>query len=553
MSMTPTPDSDVHYWLSDDSVPRAVIRERVSERREQLAKQRRYIEEEERRLSTIWNSILPINQLPQELIVDIFIACDDPAQTWPFGRSKIGWIHLTRVCRYWREVACASPNLWRSIHVRRGSAWTELCLIRSAPCTIDVSFDDSRLPPSTFDLLRPHFNRIRTLTVLPVDMTPHLPALLSILNKGLHSLENLHVSSPVTTSTERVGVELTSQLHPNLRRVQLGRSTIPHDPGVYSNLRSLTLTDCTRDGISFHQFLDFVSGSPIEELNLRKVLHQLSIDDASTSGSTLRCGPPIDMPRLRRVKLHNDPPHVVSHFFSHIAVPSTARVLVKASCIRNGDNTQETLSALLPRPHARSLSLLSQATEISLIVDHIYMLRISCPEKYAYAFVRLEVRTDHIGWTPSLRRAFQDVVAICSGAPIKTLNIEGYRGDEHESNDWPILFEGFPALQSLTLEGDGNTSDIWQALHPTPASATADKPVVHIPCPSLRSVRYDGAFPLREDIMSEIVECLRDRAKYGTRLELLQFTLYHVRSTDYRTLMQTYCPELKELVTNVIH
>ncbi|KAK0462126.1 hypothetical protein IW261DRAFT_1348449, partial [Armillaria novae-zelandiae] len=60
----------------------------------------------------------PCRQLPNELLIDIFIRClsgrdqlDSPSNPGAFH-----WT-LSHVCRKWREVAIGTPEIWSSIHL----------------------------------------------------------------------------------------------------------------------------------------------------------------------------------------------------------------------------------------------------------------------------------------------------------------------------------------------------------------------------------------------------------------------------------------------------
>ncbi|KAI0262769.1 hypothetical protein BC834DRAFT_374007 [Gloeopeniophorella convolvens] len=45
--------------------------------------------------------------------------------------TRMGWIVCSQVCRRWREVALATPSLWRHISVSLGPRWLECSLARS--------------------------------------------------------------------------------------------------------------------------------------------------------------------------------------------------------------------------------------------------------------------------------------------------------------------------------------------------------------------------------------------------------------------------------------
>lgn len=70
------------------------------------------------------NALTPACRIPAEVLVEIF-KCDDLAKYTgdaciflgidrPYG-LELGWILVTHVCRYWREVALHSQALWANI------------------------------------------------------------------------------------------------------------------------------------------------------------------------------------------------------------------------------------------------------------------------------------------------------------------------------------------------------------------------------------------------------------------------------------------------------
>lgn len=70
----------------------------------------------------------PIAQLPSETLITIFLECvahDTPSL------SNLGWIQITHVCRFWRDLALHSPLLWTNIPLRLGRECMEEFIRRS--------------------------------------------------------------------------------------------------------------------------------------------------------------------------------------------------------------------------------------------------------------------------------------------------------------------------------------------------------------------------------------------------------------------------------------
>ncbi|KAI1789246.1 hypothetical protein LXA43DRAFT_588967 [Ganoderma leucocontextum] len=71
------------------------------------------------------NAAAPINRVPQELLTDIFALSPGTIShagdtrelaNWPFEEIDVSDLHkLTKVCRYWRDLAVATPMLWNTV------------------------------------------------------------------------------------------------------------------------------------------------------------------------------------------------------------------------------------------------------------------------------------------------------------------------------------------------------------------------------------------------------------------------------------------------------
>ncbi|KAH9943582.1 hypothetical protein B0H21DRAFT_487168 [Amylocystis lapponica] len=73
-----------------------------------------------RSLHTLQNSTAPVNRLPNELLVGIFHLMDPRPGYTRAEAEYMRWIKLMTVCRYWHDVAVASPGLWNKIDVSNG-------------------------------------------------------------------------------------------------------------------------------------------------------------------------------------------------------------------------------------------------------------------------------------------------------------------------------------------------------------------------------------------------------------------------------------------------
>lgn len=95
-----------------------------------------------------WNNFLPIHQLPNEILEEIF-QISVSMKVWNsyhyiiITTPSIAWVKLTHVCHRWRRVALGCPRLWSEFSDRISKRWAEAFMTRSLPRPIDptVYFD----------------------------------------------------------------------------------------------------------------------------------------------------------------------------------------------------------------------------------------------------------------------------------------------------------------------------------------------------------------------------------------------------------------------------
>ncbi|KAI0042137.1 hypothetical protein FA95DRAFT_1564619 [Auriscalpium vulgare] len=130
------------------------------------------------------NALTPVARLPSEILARIFsmVALDEPIVTHsrdyqnlePGGPTssaakRMGWIKVTHVCHYWREVALAHPALWERVSFSIGPEWTEELLARSkgAPIIVDLRGAQPDSDHSWYDHLCNHLGHMKALYMDP--------------------------------------------------------------------------------------------------------------------------------------------------------------------------------------------------------------------------------------------------------------------------------------------------------------------------------------------------------------------------------------------------
>ncbi|KAI0755526.1 hypothetical protein C8Q74DRAFT_312174 [Fomes fomentarius] len=524
-------------WLRDASSSPAAVREKVSEYQNTLERWRMAILDKERRLNAVWNSTLPVNRLPNELIVYIFILYTESHGSI---EPNFRWTRILAVCRHWYTVACATPQLWRHIRVPGRPEWVELCLVRSAQCTVDVYLARQCVSAGSLDLILPHAHRIRSLYWPDtVDAWLQGQTVFRLINCAMPSLETLTIFRRLGnegTIETLFSSDLLSGRYPRLRSVALKGAAIP-GRGSFPNLRSLSLVSCLLQDMTFDSFVGFLSRMRLQELFLYDILSRLS------GGSSDR-GPRRSLPKLTKLVLGNHPPHASSQFLSRVALPSLASMKVSArnDYVLYPAGNAQSLSALLPSDRATSLPMFSSTAFISLTVLSGHLTIVSsrrCPRD-PQECIDLDIPIEPLN--VCLPHAFQELLLLYAGAPVKHLSVEAYHGFD-VTDPWVPVLHAFPDLEHLSLHGMGDLLDVSLALTPE-RDAGDHEGKSGVVCPSLRSLLFEGKFDVLPDSVQALLDCLRYRAERGSRLE--EFTwISHAGSNE------RYRQPLEELVGEV--
>ncbi|ETW86352.1 hypothetical protein HETIRDRAFT_309161, partial [Heterobasidion irregulare TC 32-1] len=135
------------------------------------------------------NSFARISCLPPEILSRIFsfLAVINVPTGYNFSPKsvgqKLGWIRVSHVCSYWREVALKDPTLWRCIPFLLGSQWVAEALVRAkgAPLIIDIKdqFHDKERARSFISSTLPHLSHVQCLK-LSGSTTQFLSAIQSL-------------------------------------------------------------------------------------------------------------------------------------------------------------------------------------------------------------------------------------------------------------------------------------------------------------------------------------------------------------------------------------
>ena len=148
---------DSNYIATDsESLEIKILLEHPTARLEELSTQLQELRDEQSALLLFISKhrtlISAIRKLPIDVLQKIFVACLPTAHNPVMSKSEPP-ILLTQICSSWRNVAHATPQLWKSIHIAipfskyttveqhmdRRSEVVQEWLTRSAACPLDIS------------------------------------------------------------------------------------------------------------------------------------------------------------------------------------------------------------------------------------------------------------------------------------------------------------------------------------------------------------------------------------------------------------------------------
>ncbi|PIL30107.1 hypothetical protein GSI_07751 [Ganoderma sinense ZZ0214-1] len=310
----------------------------------------------------LFNAVTPIHRLPPYLLTQIF-ALSPRAVThgygqhqlayWPFkAEADVAELHkLTKVCRYWRDLATATPTLWTTVGSLRSSHngssdpsfHYSKYLPENSSCNITVHFNPGfgGRAEAMVDFMLSKAPSIRDLHLWDMASIPDVPSFLLSFDASL--LEHCTLWRPYTY--------WGSDIAP-IREEPLPDTTfLPFFSNGGPRLRSLYLTDF--DGLPTNEFpalallvvasiefeshitmdalLKFLAGCPrLEEVYIHNI-------QRCSRHATPPPSPPIFLPRLRylfytygrRQRLeweHEESTNPIEYLLSYTSIPSTCHM-----------------------------------------------------------------------------------------------------------------------------------------------------------------------------------------------------------------------------------
>ncbi|KAG8909278.1 hypothetical protein FRC01_007032, partial [Tulasnella sp. 417] len=267
-----------------------------------------------------YNSLQPINQLPRELLTQIFGWCINVTYPDDDRRDATQLHRICAVCHHWKELAEGTPTVWCYVTGLDPLPHIEKALKLSEPMSITVVYhhdEGSPYPESTFTAaVNSHaarWNRA-SMDYLDLDKDPQAWEWSDL--PQLHTVDMTSRSSTYTRAPVLLGGGRTL---PSVRVVNLFEIPLRWDERQLPGLRVLSLSgdQITRAIPTTSHLLQLLMGTPeLEQL----VLSELGILSDDRAPSML-----VRLARLELLQLRVVPLNAIQQVLSSIQLPQLGK------------------------------------------------------------------------------------------------------------------------------------------------------------------------------------------------------------------------------------
>lgn len=442
-------------------------------------------------LNSLRNSLLPVYDLPKDVMVEIFWLLAQPAAT-PTKRTRkdqLDWIRVTHVCRSWREIALSQPKLW---------SFVDLAHLKSARAFLERSNHPIQLFTSTYsssrdvvqkvtdwmkdisEVVTPQLHRVASIDVRLHDK--NLAALVKSLTAPMTLITMVHLRGHGSNTEELIFTPVLGGGPSKLTSLHLEFVTIPWESPLYYNLVHLKLRHRTSDiAPSIEVFTNILENCPrLQTLDLRRAGPQLPEDTTQPPPPTKR----IQLPQLHRLHLENNPVDI-KHLLSYLDIPSTTTLIIKSKFISTGEILPPNFTA--PND-VHTLTL---------------MMHLSTSRGYRETEETELSKLGIIASKSELFNAFR--IALKPLNPtIRGISISCYNQIDFSADEWTTVFANMNELRSLDIEASPNSGNV---------SVGLSRNVL----PKLHTLEFTECL-VDEELL---VVCVTHRAKHEMQLEKL--------------------------------
>ena len=522
-----TIDVDPHdiALLADEDLALAVVAQKKSMEGMSKSDARAWIDTKTRSLqqsimalTAIRNTLAAVNNLPDEVLVEVFghLAFSVRPSLGPVGKIRpgagISWLAVAKVCRRWRNIALWTPKLYSFIDARN-IAITRTFLSRSCNIPVEVYMQSDASSTNIHGAMaeiEPHFSRVRGVQCQAryqsmLALTLHVGSLPAPMLESLH-LEQTTIRRMLALNEAVVIPEIFNGHTPALRRLYLAHVSIPWTSPIFSGLTELhLLLQHSSTSPSIDTFLRALENCPLLE-TLTLVRAGPSLDaDLEEYPTPLRV---VELPRLREIYLQLSRPIDTQYVVAHLIVPSTAIVTIYCQLDSNQD-----FSAVLPRD-CGGLRGLSHVRRLRMYVEDVQSITLS---GYTQSSAAVLVLSLFIGESEGMlkpRLFFSQLGRFFPLSHLEDLEVVNCAAQVSKDKFVEVL-SNLPSLTHLTA------SEKWPARQRQILCALTMPPLGNdegVVCPSLKVLRFSG-LDVKQEVVDDVAHTCRSRAFKGAALD----------------------------------
>ncbi|KAI9068891.1 hypothetical protein FKP32DRAFT_1617984 [Trametes sanguinea] len=481
-------------------------------------------------LRSLLNSGTTINQLPNELLVKIFmhVRCED--------LLIFSWLNLLLVCRHWFYLVATTASFWRCLLVTYSTKLLRTGLARSKGTLVDVSLPIAPVSEDLFSeiltLIEPHIHRLRSL-----DLVCAIPeATLRLCNFiDSHSIPRLRVLKlwHASADGEILQLPLSAQRLPDLQTVSTHGFNILSSPSLFPQLRVVEVSSSFGTTLEVAALIKMVRNlDNIETLHLSGLISRVSAEDA-----VIDVAPPTDhkvtLHKLRYLTMFLKA-SITRQLLGNIIVPSTSRVLLNAlNALDQID--PPSIMELLPLDKTVCLPVLSQLVSATVTIngwsEEVAVRGRTAPLTHEQlisqdsAILFCTAQTDTTAWGEAAIHVMDPLRAIEDAVKLQALKIMCNPLSKLDAA-WEACFLAHPMLRELTVtvyydepNVDG-AEHIIQRLDPGPSDEQIAG-VGSVPIPDLMFLRLRGPWRITETLLATTKACLENRRRMLGKQQVL--------------------------------
>ncbi|KAK1228670.1 hypothetical protein PQX77_008323 [Marasmius sp. AFHP31] len=355
------------------------------------------------------NMSTPICRFPTEVLANIFMHCNTNYPVFVEGNRAKGTItlfRLARICRYWREIALDTPELWAQPDFSFGAPLARTMLKRSKDVALVLDAElDKNTKAVLLEALRDALSRLTVLDLTATENRADLEDVLHVLTQPapfLHTLgldldfDPWHGAGVRNLQFTEIPLPYAflGDHSPRLKNLLLRRCYIPLDSPILTNVTRLSL-----DTLMWHPTDAYQLIESLRELTHLEVL-EVRNPFQGGRGAAQNSGGRVHLPHIRYIRLDELDSSGAACFLEHISLPNSP-ILVVNGRLPPDDSPAELIRFIT----SLSKTFSSQADPKLGAIEPIRSMHVGYYQVYGWIRETLPpeypfIRREHIGLPP---------------------------------------------------------------------------------------------------------------------------------------------------------